>query len=117
MKTFFLVLNIVTVNKSIVFPIFRLFTQLVRKILKTIVAMFLYKLRSWDKKSDATPSKNCKFHSIDGEAHSNVSGFFDRTLAECYKSILPNFQNDNEATLRARYTSQIEQSFIKHVGS
>ena len=36
---------------------------------------------------------------MNGEAHSNVSGFSDRTLAECFKSILPNFQNDTEATM------------------
>ena len=41
----------------------------------------------------------CKLHSIDGEAHSNVSGFSDRTLAECYKSIVPNFQNNTEPTM------------------
>ena len=42
--------------------------------------MFSYKLGPWFKKGDAPPSKTCKFDSIDGEAHSNVSGFSDRTL-------------------------------------
>ena len=58
-----------------------------------------YKLRPWFTKGDAPPSKTCKFDLINGEAHSNVSGFSDRTLAECYKSILPNFQNDTEPTM------------------
>ena len=39
----------------------------------------------------APPSRTCGFDSVDGEAHSN--GSCDRTLAECYKSILPIFQN------------------------
>ena len=50
-------------------------------------------------KGDAPPSKTCKFDLINGEVYSNVSGFSDRTLAECYKPILPNFQNDNERTM------------------
>ena len=56
------------------------------------------------------PRPSYKFDSIDGEAHSNVSGFSDRTLAECYKSILPNFQNDTEPTMWATIFNQAEIS-------
>ena len=66
--------------------------------------MFPYRSRTLFKKGDAPPSKTCKFDSIDGEAHSNVSGFSDRTLAECYKSILPSFQNDTEPIMWADRT-------------
>ena len=52
-----------------------------------------------DSRKRRTPSKTCKFDLINGEAHSNVSGFSDRMLAECYKSILPNFQSDNEPAM------------------
>ena len=61
-------------------------------------------------KGDAPPSKTCKFDLINGEAHSNVSGFSDRTLAECYKSILPNFQNDTEPTMRGTIFHQADIS-------
>ena len=39
-------------------------------------------------------TKTSRFVPTDGELHSNVSCFSHRTLAECYKSILPNFQNN-----------------------
>ena len=79
-----------------------IYTVNAKKTLKTIVSMFHYKLRTLFKKHNAPTSKTYKFNSIDGEAHSNVSSFSDRTLAECYKSILPNFQNDTEPTMWAR---------------
>ena len=69
--------------------------------------MFLNKLRPWFKKGGAPSSKTCNFDSIDGEAHSNGSGFSDRTLAECYKSILPKRHWNN-------HVGQIEQSSVKH---
>ena len=97
-KRLFLIFNIVTVNKLTIsvsnFQI--IYTISAKRTLKTIVSMFPNKLRTLFKKRDAPPSKTCKFHSIDGEAHSNVSSFSDRTLAECYKSILPNFLNNTE---------------------
>ena len=94
-KRLFLILNIVTVIKLTNFQI--IYTYGAKKISKSNVSS--YKLRPWFTKGDAPPSKTCKFDLINGEAHSNVSGFSDRTLAECYKSILPNFQNDTEPTM------------------
>ena len=98
-KRLFLILNYVTViklTKSISnFQI--IYTYGAKKVSKINVSS--YKLRLWFMKGDAPPSKSCKFDLINGEAHSNVSGFSDRTLAECYKSILPNFQNDTEPTM------------------
>ena len=40
-----------------------------------------------------------------------MSGFSDRTLAECYKSI-PNFQNDTEPTMRGTIFHQADISDI-----
>ena len=99
-KRLFLILNIVTVIKlTISISNFQIiYTFGAKRYQKS---MFSYKLRPWFMKGDALPSKTCKFDSINGEAHSNVSGFSDRTLAECYKSILPNFQNDTESTMWA----------------
>ena len=74
-----------------------IYTFGVKKISKIHISS--YKLRPWFTKGDAPPSKTCKFDLINGEAHSNVSGFSDRTQAECYKSIIPNFQNDTEPTM------------------
>ena len=74
-----------------------IYTYGAKKISKINVSS--YKLRPWFTKGDAPPSKTYKFDLINGEAHSNVSGFSDRTLAECHKSILPNFQNDTEPTM------------------
>ena len=98
-KQLFLALNIVTVIKlTISISNFQIiYTFGVKKISKINISS--YKLRPWFTKGDAPPSKTCKFDLINGEAHSNVSGFSDRTLAECYKSILPNFQNDTELTM------------------
>ena len=92
-------MNIVTVIKlTISISNFQIiYTYDAKKISKINVSS--YKLRPWFTKGDAPPSKTCKFDLINGEAHSNVSGFSDRTLAECYKSILPNFQNDTETTM------------------
>ena len=98
-KRIFLALNIVTVIKlTISISNFQIiYTFGVKKISKINISS--YKLRPWFTKGDAPPSKTCKFDLINGEAHSNVSDFSDRTLAECYKSILPNFQNDTEPTV------------------
>ena len=62
------------------------------------------------RKATHPPSKTCKFDLINGEAHSSVSGFSDRTLAECYKSILPNFQNDTEPTMWGTISHQADIS-------
>ena len=86
-KRLFLALNIVTVIKlTISISNFQIiYTFGVKKISKINISS--YKLRPWFTKGDAAPSKTCKFDLINGEAHSNVSGFSDRTQAECYKSI------------------------------
>ena len=98
-KRLCLALNIVTVIKlTISISNFQIiYTVGGKKISKINISS--YKLRPWFTKGDAPPSKTCKFDLINGEAHSNVSGFSDRTLAECYKSILSNFQNDTEPTM------------------
>ena len=99
-KRLFLSLNIVTVIKlTIIISNFQIiYTFDAKKISKINVSS--YKSRPWFTKGYAPPSKTYKFDLINGEAHSNVSGFSDRTLAECYKLILPNFQNDTEPTMR-----------------
>ena len=103
-KRLFLILNIVTVNKLTTnisnFQI--IYTVGEKRTTKTIVSMFLYKLSPWFKKRDTPPSKTCKFDSTDGEAYLNVRSFSDRTLAECNKSILSDFQNDTEPIMWVR---------------
>ena len=96
-KRLFLALNIVTVITLTISNFQIIYTFGVKKISKINISS--YKLRPWFTKGDAPPSRTCKFDLINGEVHSNVSGFSDRTLAECYKSILPNFQNDTEPTM------------------
>ena len=109
-KRLFLILNIVTVIKLTTsisnFQI--IYTYGAKKISKINVSS--YKLRPWFTKGDAPPSKTCKFDSINGEAHSNVSGFSDRTLAECYKKNLPNFQNDTEPSMWGTISHQADIS-------
>ena len=73
-----------------------IYTFNAKKISKINVSS--YKSQPWFTKGDL----------INGEAHSNVSGFSDRTLAECYKSILPNFQNDTEPAMRGTIFHQAD---------
>ena len=91
-KRLFLILNIVTVIKltKTISNFQIIYTFGAEKISKVNVSSC--KLRPWFTKGDAPPSKTCKFdliNVINGEAHSNVSGLSDPTLAECYKLILP----------------------------
>ena len=95
-KRLFLILNIVTVIKlTISISNFQIiYTFGAKKISE--IGVSSYKLRPWLRKGDAPPSTTCKFDLINGEGHSNVSGFSDRTLAEYYKSTLPNLGTSSQ---------------------